>query len=330
RCNRQLSCRTENTCSRAAGWAICWCGTFKRNRRFGCNWSASTDVNWIQITNGSSGTGNGGISFRLPANTTAERTGHIRVGALTYTVTQLAPGAAAPVLQGVASAANYNSDAVSPGEIVALFGSNIGPASIVTLQLESGTVTNLLAGTQVLFDGTPAPMVYTSKGQVSAVVPYSVAGKTRTSVQVKYLDGASNSISLEVRPSHPGIFTLDSSGVGPGAILNQDTSVNTSGNRAEALSVIAIYCTGGGVTNPASTDGEVIAGALRRLTQTATVTIAGVNAPVKFAGAVPSSIAGLIQINAEIPTGLVPTTGAPVIVKIGDWSSTPNVTVSIK
>lgn len=295
-----------------------------------CNWTAIADVNWVQITIGSSGTGNGGFSFRLLENTTAERVGHVRVGALTYTITQLAPGPPAPVLQTVTSAANYNADAVSPGEIVALFGSNMGPASIVTLQLENGTVTNALAGTQVLFDGIPAPLVYTSKGQVSAVVPYAVAGKPRTSVQVKYLDGASNSTSLEVRPAHPAIFTLDASGVGPGAILNQDLTVNTSGNRAGPGSIIAIYCTGGGVTNPASGDGEVIGGALRKLTQTTTVTIGGVNAPVQFAGAVPAAIAGLIQINAQVPAGLAPTTGAPVIVKIGDWTSTPNVTVSIK
>ncbi len=294
-----------------------------------CSWTATADVNWIQITIGSSGTGNGGISFRLLENTTAQRIGHIRVGALMYTITQLAPGAPAPVLQSVTSAANYNADAVSPGEIVALFGSNMGPASIVTLQVENGTVTNSLAGTQVLFDGVPAPLIYTSKGQVSAVVPYAVADKPTTAVQVKYADAVSNTLTVTVRPSHPGIFTLDSSGVGPGAILNQDLTVNTSGNRAAAGSVIAIYCTGGGITDPASTDGEVIKG-LRRLTQTTTVTIAGVNAPVQFAGAVPDSIAGLIQINAQVPTGLTPTTGAPVIVKIGNWSSTPNVTVSIK
>jgi uncharacterized protein (TIGR03437 family) len=191
-------------------------------------------------------------------------------------------------------------------------------------------VTNALAGTQVFFDGIPAPLIYTSYGQVSAVVPYAVAGKGRTSVQVKYLDGASNSISLEVRQSHPAIFTLDASGVGPGAILNQDLTVNTSGNRAEANTIIAIYCTGGGVTNPASADGEVIGGALRNLTQTTTVTIGSVTALVEFAGAVPAAVAGLIQINAKVPSGLAPTTGAPVVVKIGDWTSTPNVTVSIK
>src|SRR5450759_2858990 len=48
-----------------------------------CNWSATTDVTWIQITFGTSGTGNGGISYHLLENTTAQRTGSIHLGALT-------------------------------------------------------------------------------------------------------------------------------------------------------------------------------------------------------------------------------------------------------
>jgi len=296
-----------------------------------CGWNAAADVSWIQITNGASGTGSGGISFRILENTTnVARTGNIRVGAVSYAVTQLPPGVAAPLLSSVTSAANYNADAVAPGEIVALFGDNLGPTSIVTLQLQNGIVTNTLAGTQVLFDGVAAPLVYTVKGQVSAVAPYGIAGKTTTAIQVKYLDQVSNTLTVTVRPSHPAIFTLDSSGVGPGAILNQDLTVNTSGNPAAPLSIISIYCTGGGVTSPASSDGEVVNG-LRNLTQTpVSVTIGGVNASVKYAGAGVGSIAGLTQINAEVPAGLAPTSGAAVIVKIGDWSSTPNVTVSLK
>ena len=142
---------------------------------------------------------------------------------------------------------------------MALFGTNMGPSSIVTLQVSNGIVTNSLAGTQVLFDGVAAPMVYTLKGQVSAVVPYGVAGKTSTQVQVSYQGAVSNTVTMPVRAATPAIFSLDSSGVGPGAILNQDTSTNSTGNPAARDSVIAIYCTGGGVTTPATTpDGLVI------------------------------------------------------------------------
>src|SRR5450759_922669 len=97
----------------------------------------------------------------------------------------------------------------------------MGPASIVTLQVSNGTVTNLLAGTQVLFGCVAAPMVYTLKGQVSAVVPYGVAGKTSTQVQVAYQTAVSNTLTVPVRAATPAIFSLDSTGVGPGAILSK-------------------------------------------------------------------------------------------------------------
>ncbi len=135
-------------------------------------------------------TGSGGISYHVLANTASQRTGHISVGTLSYTITQQAPGPPAPTLTTVANAASYTADAVSPGEIVVLFGANMGPASIVTLQVSNGTVTNLLAGTQVMFDGVAAPMIYTLNGQVSAVVPYGVTGKTTTQVQVQYQGSA--------------------------------------------------------------------------------------------------------------------------------------------
>jgi uncharacterized protein (TIGR03437 family) len=298
-----------------------------------CTWNASTDVNWIQIIFGSPGTGSGGISYRVLENTTSLRVGSIHVGSLTFTITQQAPGLPAPVLSSVANAASYTTDAVSPGEIVALFGTNMGPSSIVTLQVSNGTVTNSLAGTQVLFDGVAAPMVYTLKGQVSAVVPYGVAGKASTQVQVGYQGAVSNTVAMPVRAATPAIFSLDSSGVGPGAILNQDTSTNSTGNPAARGSVIAIYCTGGGVTTPATTPDGLVMGVpppVLAQAQVVTVTIGGVNAAVQYAGAVPGTIAGLTQINVEVPAGLTPALALPVIVKIGDFSSTNGVTVAVK
>jgi len=168
---------------------------------------------------------------------------------------------------------------------------------------------------------------------VSAVVPYGVAGKTSTQVQVSYQGAVSNTVTMPVRAATPGIFSLDSSGVGPGAISNQDTSTNSTGNPAARDSVIAIYCTGGGVTTPATTpDGLVIGVPPPVLSQTpvVTVTIGGVNAPVEYAGAVPGTIAGLTQINVKVPAALTPSLALPVIIKIGDATSTNGVTVAVK
>jgi uncharacterized protein (TIGR03437 family) len=300
-----------------------------------CTWSASVDVNWISITFGSPGTGSGGISYSVLENTTTvSRTGSIHVGSLTFTITQQAPSQATPVLSSVGNAASYNTDAVSPGEIVALFGNNLGPASIVTLQVSNGVVINSLAGTQVLFDGVAAPMVYTLKGQVGAVVPYGVAGKTNTQVQVQYQGAMSNTMTVPVRAATPAIFSLDSTGIGPGAILNQDMSVNSTGNPAARGSVIALYCTGGGVTTPAtSPDGVVIGVPPQKLAAqpptAVKVTIGGADAEVQYAGGVPGTIAGFTQINVKVPE-VTPGLALPVIVKVGDFTSGSTVTVAVK
>src|SRR4029077_18396873 len=98
--------------------------------------------------------------YHLLENKGTARTGGIHIGTLTYTVTQPAPAAVAVTLSSVANGASYATDAVSPGEIVTLFGTNMGPGSIVTLQVANNTVTNSLAGTQVFFDDVAAPMIY--------------------------------------------------------------------------------------------------------------------------------------------------------------------------
>ena len=80
---------------------------------------------------------------------------------------------AAPVLTAAANAASYAPGPVTPGEIVTIFGSGMGPATLMTLHLTAaGTVDTNLGGTQVFFDGYPAPVIYSSSTAVSVIVPY--------------------------------------------------------------------------------------------------------------------------------------------------------------
>ena len=72
---------------------------------------------------------------------------------------------------GVANAAGYTAERVSPGEIIVIFGEDLGPTDLTTLEVVNGFVTSELAGVQALFDGMPAPLVYVSAGQLSAIVP---------------------------------------------------------------------------------------------------------------------------------------------------------------
>jgi uncharacterized protein (TIGR03437 family) len=136
--------------------------------------------------------------------------------------------------------------------------------------------------------------------------------------------------TLQVAESMPGLFAADGSGKGPGAILNQDFSLNSSSNPAAVGSAIMLYGTGGGLTDPASTDGQINPlSADVKLALDVHVTIGGQAAQVLYAGAAPDLPAGLIQINAVIPDG-TPSGNQPVVVQIGTASTTQTVTVAVK
>ena len=59
-------------------------------------------------------------------------------------------------------------------------------------------IATLIGGTRVLFDDTPAPMVYTVAGQVSLVAPYGVQGKSFTRIVVEYNGVKSRPMAIPV------------------------------------------------------------------------------------------------------------------------------------
>jgi uncharacterized protein (TIGR03437 family) len=201
------------------------------------------------------------------------------------------------------------------------------------VQPTSGSFPKTLSNVQLLFDGVPAPLLYVSATQVNAVAPYAVTGSTQ--VQVQYQGAPSNTLTLAVQAATPGMLTLDRSGIGPGATLNQDYSINTAANPAPRGQAIMLYCVGGGVTNPPGTDGAIIAAPVPPalppvLTQPVTVAIGNINATVLYSGAVSGSIAGLTQINAVIPAGVSPGANVPLVIRIGNWQSQTGVTVAVQ
>ena len=302
----------------------------------GCGWSSFSDVGWIHITVTPSGTGNGGLGYSIDANPGAQRVGNIHVGPQLFAVTQAGVAAPATQITSVNNAASYATGKVAPGEIVAVFGTNMGPAAGVGVQLSADkkSITTTLGGAQVLFDGTAAPLTYASATQINAIVPVAVGGKSSTQVQVTYQNGTSNTVTIPVASAFPGIFSADGSGVGGGAILNQDSTVNTRVNPAARGSVVAIYLTGSGATNPASVDGAVTPGVLPlpSVAQPVTVTIGGVTVPtaqVVYSGAAPAAVAGLTQIDAIVPNGVTPGPALPVVVTIGGVASQVGITVSV-
>jgi uncharacterized protein (TIGR03437 family) len=245
--------------------------------------------------------------------------------AVTVPVTLTVTAVSVPLVAAVANAANYSTGAVSPGENIVIFGTGVGPATLTKATVTGNVFPSLVAATRVLFDGNAAPIIYVSATQTSVMVPYGVAGRANTNIVVEYSGVQSAPLTYNVTDAAPGVYTLNSQGTGPGAILNQDgVTVNGLATPEKRGNVIAIYMTGEGQTNPGGADGVVIApvvSALKHPLLPVSVTIGGVDCGTPlYAGSAPSLISGVMQVNVTIPAN-APTGTQPVVVTVGTAKS---------
>ncbi len=239
------------------------------------------------------------------------------------------PNSGAVRQSNVFNAASSTQGSVAPGEIVTVFGNNLGPAAAVGAVAVNGVITTSLGGVTASFDGTPAPLLYVSSAQINAIVPFAVAGKSSTRVQINYGGGAVLTASLAVASAAPGIFTADSSGTGQAAALNQDFSVNSSAHPAKKDSVVMLYVTGGGQTAPSGIDGKITEGTLPHPKLPVTVAIGGQAADVEYAGNAPELVAGVLQVNARIPAN-AKSGPVSVVVSVGGVASRLGVTLAVE
>jgi uncharacterized protein (TIGR03437 family) len=237
----------------------------------------------------------------------------------------------APQISAIANGASFLGSAVSPGEVLAIFGANLGPVRLTNLQTDDGGhVATTLSDTQIFFDGVAAPLLYTSANQLGAVVPFTAAWPN-TQVAVMSQGQLSPRVTIPVAPASPALFSKDGTGGGPGAILNQDGTLNSYGNPAERGSVVVLYGTGAGQTIPAGEDGKISAGApLPAPVLPVTVFIDNQPAELLYAGAAPGLVQGMIQINARVPDTASSGAEIKVMFRVGNYSSPNTVTLSVR
>jgi uncharacterized protein (TIGR03437 family) len=247
--------------------------------------------------------------------------------AATVPVSLSVSAAPTPVLAAVGNVASGFIGSVSPGEEVAIYGSNFGPSTVVSATPTSGAYPTTLSNTEVLFDGTPAPVIAVTNGQINVMVPYGVSGRATTAVQVSYLGVTSAAINYTVATTVPGIYTLNQTGSGQGAILDQNLTVNGSSNPAAPGSVVAVYMTGEGITSPASTTGQIAVN-LNHPVLPVTATVGGVTAQVQYAGSAPGLVYGVMQVNVQIPAN-APAGSLPIVITVGTTATQSGVTVAV-
>ncbi len=233
---------------------------------------------------------------------------------------------------GVVNAASYVAAPVAPGEIINVFGMGIGPATLATAQYVDNRMTTDLEGVRLLFDDVPAPLVYVQAGVLSGIVPYAVDGQQTTDVHVEYNGEVSNTVTVPVGVSAPGIFSLNATGRGQGAVLNYpDYSVNGPGNPIEAGGIVMIYATGEGQTSPPGVDGRLTIDTYPSVSvDQVSVRIGGIEVTPLYAGSAYGLVAGVIQVNVVVPDNVEPGDAVPVILKIRGRTSQPGITIAVQ
>ena len=216
----------------------------------------------------------------------------------------------------LACAANAASPLVAPLaplEIVSLYGSNLGPAQPVSGKPgPDGRYPTVLSGTQLTFDGVPAPLLYAGAAQINTVTPSALSGKETTQICAIVNGVSTNCMDAPVQPANPAVFLADVSQGNLAAALNQDGTINSQANPAPVGSVVSIFATGLGALIHAIPDGSVtglpvsplaagveVFTALPQAKPTNTIRFSQV--PVLYAGPAPFEIEGLTQINIQVP-----------------------------
>jgi uncharacterized protein (TIGR03437 family) len=307
--------------------------------------STSSGGNWL-LVNSSGGTTPAVISVSVnPTNLPAgSYQGTISVagtnGASGSTVVPVGFTVTAqlPTITSLVNAASFLNQPISPGEVVSIFGTAIGPQSALQLQLDSsGKVFTSLGNVQVMVSGHLAPLTFVSSTQINCVVPYEIVGISNPSVpsvQVRYSGQASNPIELTSALTSPAIFATN--GTGQAAILNQDGSLNGPANPEAAGNIVSIFVTGEGQTSPPGVTGSVTCqsgcNTLQQIPvpqQPVTAVVGNQPATVTFYGEAPGLVAGVLQVNLIIPAG-TPPGAAPLAISVGGKQSQPGVTLSVR
>ncbi len=225
----------------------------------------------------------------------------------------------APVIGagGIVNGASFGKLPPAAGSIVSLFGTNLAASTVAASALPLPIT---LGGVSVTVNGVAAPLFFVSAGQINFQIPWEVGSATTASVIVTTNGNASSAASLTLAASGPGVFTINSTGSGQGAIQISNTATfaapigSIPGASAQPVArgqYITVYCSGlGAVQNPPASG---VAASGQTTVTTPSMTIGGVPITPSFSGLAPGFV-GLYQVNAQVPQSVTPGNAVAVVI----------------
>jgi len=207
---------------------------------------------------------------------------------------------------------------VAPGQLISLFGDNLGLGNPVAAAPPFGGQFPIsLGGVSVTVNGTPAPLLYVSPQQINVQVPFEVAGQTTAHVQIALPSSlsAGGTAATETRDfavvdRAPSLFILENGSLLCGSqtvygqhplALNADGTGNSCDNPAVRGSTVTVFLQGVGVTSPTQSTGAMVVAP-----QSLNVPISNTDATARFvsASSLAGSISGIWAVQLQIPNGL--------------------------
>jgi uncharacterized protein (TIGR03437 family) len=209
-----------------------------------------------------------------------------------------------------------------PGGLVSIFGANLADDTEVSSGLPLKTQ---MQNALFVLGGVPLPLVFTSKSQVNAILPYRLEPGATYQLIAQRGNRLSVPQSVSVAVSEPGIFTVDSSGKGQGHIykyVDASTQILAGPETpVKAGDILIIYCAGLGPVDPPIDAGLAVTQLINTVNPVS-LTIGGVMTQVLFSGLTPN-FTGLYQVNAVVPEGITPGDAVPVVLAVANISGPP-------
>lgn len=228
-----------------------------------------------------------------------------------------APLVSAAELRNAASAEPL---ALSPGGVVSMFGERLSFGEQEFTRFPAPAQMNAVV---VRVDQTPLPLFYAGPTQVNFLLPHQLpVGPAR--ITLFNVGVASATLEVMLLDNAPGIFSLTLDGRGQGAILNAGTALvarasgDTLSRAPRRGEYVEIYSTGlGRVSNPPGPGQAATANPFSETLLTPVVTMGGARAVIQFSGLAPG-LAGVYQVNAQVPMTAPVGAAVPVTIRMGE------------
>ncbi len=298
-----------------------------------CNWLAASNNDWIKITSGAEGSGNGTVNFSVAPNPSGNmRSGTINIAGVGFTVTQAG-------LATMVSAASYEGAPLAGESIAVAFGANLATG---TASAGASLPTTLAGATITVTDGTGAkqlaPLFFASPNQINYLVPSGLAlGTALFTITSEGGNIATNAV--QIARVAPGIFSANATGQGLAAAVVLRVKADgtqtyepvgqfdPAQNRFTALPIDL----GPDMGNASDQVFLILFGTgLRNRTSPANVKtqVGGVDLPPAFAGA-QGNLFGVDQINLQLPRSLAGRGSVDVVVTVEGLNAN-GVSIAIK